>query len=160
MHAAPPPAVSTPPSPRYGFRKAQLGMSLADWRASAAWRQAATCSGQPEIRLVCRSPDQPLGKAFRARELTSTFQGGRLASISFTTSVDGFADAMAELRHACGNPTEIKHGRVKLDTGLTMSNVVMTWRNGRSTIHLSDPVAQGGRLRVTMSLDQQARDAA
>lgn len=161
MLLAPPPAATAPASPaaRYGFRKADLGMDLPSWRASAPSRASAACAQAPSGVVVCHTADQPLGERFRARELTHTFANGRLARISYTTSVDGFADAVAELEHDFGPPGGIKRDTTRLENGLDLPHVLMSWRNGRSTIRLSDPAANGGRLRVTFQLDAMAEPA-
>lgn len=157
---APPAAVPPPPAVRYGFRKAQIGMELAAWRASAPHRQAARCSAERPRVETCRVVDQPLGGSYRVRDLTSTFVDGRLARVSFTTSVDGFAFATAELKRAFGAPSEIWRDRVKLQNGFELPHVQMVWRNGRSTIQLDDPTRSGGRLSVTISDDARAGDLA
>ena len=155
--AAPPALPAPPPAPvRYGFRKAEIGMDLASWRASAPQRQSAPCAASSPGVLVCRTPDQPLGGDYRVRELSSTFVGGRLAKVSFSTSIDAFPFATAELKRAFGPPADIRRDRVRLQNGLDLPHVLMTWRNGRSTIRLSDPALRGGRLNVTIASDASA----
>lgn len=153
--AAPPPAPAVA-LVRYGFRKAEIGMELAAWRRSAPQRGVAECEGRGPRTEVCRTPDQPLGGGYQAREITSTFVEGRLARVSFTTSIDGFAYAMAELKGAFGAPGEVRRDRVRLANGLDLPHLEMTWRNGRSTIRLSDPARRGGRLSVVIAANAQA----
>ena len=152
----PPPVLAvTPPGvvSAAAFRKAQLGMSLSAWRASAPHRAAATCTPSTVGVLACRVRDQPLGGTYRARELTHVFVGGRLSSIAFTSSIDAFAFTVAELRREYGDPAEIVRDRVRLASGVSRPRVRMIWRRAGSTIRLTDPIGRGGRLAVVIAAD-------
>lgn len=161
--ASPPPlpAVTAATAPisskRFGFEGAELGMDIASWRASSPNRDRADCkpSHDPRI-LVCRTPALPLGGGYRTRDLTHVFVDGRLARVEFTTSVDGFAYATAALKGAFGQPATIVRDRVKISDGAALPHVRMTWRNGRSTIELSDPRPTGETLSVRFTLDAAA----
>jgi len=157
---APPPhaAAAAPaalPTRRYGFADAVLGETLAEWRASRPVRAKAPCvsaAGDPVV-MVCRGVDVELGGGYSARELSYAFVEGRLARISFRTSIDGFAYVTAALKKTSGAPDRI----VRDSLGPAgRPHVSMTWRNGRSTIFLSDPTADAVNLTVRFTLDALA----
>lgn len=156
---APPPAASasaaTLPARRYGFGDAWLGESLAEWLEVAPASVGVPCASSahdPSVQ-TCRRADLDLGAGYGARELSCTFVDGRLARIAFRTSIDGFAHVTAALKAKDGAPD-----RVVRDTlGRTgRPHVLMTWRNGRSTIELSDPLADTVHLGVRLTLDADA----
>lgn len=161
----PPPAAvaaapaAPPASPRYGFDQAWLGESLADWRASRPARATAACPAvpaQPSL-VVCRGPDVDVGGGFAARELSYVFVDGRLARISFRTSIDGFDYVTAALKKTVSAPAAI----VRDSLGRTdRPHVAITWRNGHSTIMLSDPTPDAAHLSVRFTLDALAGQAA
>jgi hypothetical protein len=95
--------------------------------------------------------DQPIGGGFYARSLTYRLVNDRLVAIEFRTSVDGFAFAVARLKHEFGPPTDIRRDTANLD-GRAFDHVAFTWRNGHSTIVLSDPTAPD-KVSVTMELN-------
>jgi hypothetical protein len=57
------------------------------------------------------------------------------------------------LKRSFGEPNRIVRDMVKLQDGAVFPHVMMTWRNGRSTIALSDPVMKGRTLSVQFSLN-------
>ena len=151
-------AVSTPaPGSRYGFADAWLGETLAEWRASRPVRAKAPCTEAKALDvLVCRGVDADLGGGYAARDLSYAFVAGRLARISFRTSIDGFDHVTAVLKKASGAPERI----VRDTLGPTgRPHVSMIWRNGRSTIVLSDPMADAVNLSVHFTLDALADKA-
>ncbi len=93
-----------------------------------------------------------------ARDPTYTFANGRLAKISFHSSIDGFAYATASLKHRFGLPNAIVRDRIIAADGLNCAHVGITWRNGRSTITLNDPTPDAAHLEVTMRLDKPVHD--
>ena len=131
-------------------------MDMAAWRASSPVRAASSCTAQGARLQVCRIPDQPLGPPPRARGLTATFVDDRLASLAFTASIDSFSAAVGELTGAYGKPAAVVHDTATLPDGSVLPHVAMTWRNGRSTIALSDPAGRGGRMSVRYRLDAAA----
>ncbi len=161
MPALPPPtppaaasALNPAPALRYGFADAWLGETLAEWRASRPARANAACGtgGGPAV-LVCRGAEADLGGGYAARELSYVFVDGRLARISFRTSIDGFAYVTAALKKDFSAPSQV----VRDSQGPAgRPHVSMTWRNGRSTIVLSDPVADAVHLSVRFTLDALA----
>ena len=98
-----------------------------------------------------------LSGGYLARGLTFTFVGQKLAAISFTSSIDGFSYATAALKHQCGEPTRIVHDDLKTVDGVSLPHVEMTWRNGRSTVKLDDPLPHSLVLSVHLQLDAAAK---
>jgi hypothetical protein len=94
-----------------------------------------------------------LGGSYWARNPTYKFLDGRLVGIAFQTSIDGFDFATATLKRSFGEPKRIVRDTVKLQDGAVFPHVMMTWRNGRSTIALSDPVMKGMTLSMEFSLN-------
>ena len=153
-HVAAAAPIPAPPS-RYGFAEAWLGETLAEWRASRPVRAKAPCAAAPgdHAVLVCRGVDVDLGGGYAARELSYAFVDGRLARISFRTSIDGFDHVTAALKKDFSTPSQI----VRDSLGATgRPHVSMTWRNGRSTIVLSDPLPDFTYLSVRFTIDALA----
>jgi hypothetical protein len=96
-------------------------------------------------------PDRPLGGGYFARDLTYRFIQGRLAQIRFHSSIDGFAFVVAKLKADFGEPADIRRGDIRL-YGQAFAHVAFIWRNGRSTIELSDP-ATPNQLAVSITSD-------
>jgi hypothetical protein len=138
----------------YGFAGTVLGQALNAWRTTAPGRGAACSPGAPHGDImVCHGDDIALGGGFMARDPTFTFVGGRLSKIWIRSSIDGFAFAMAALKHRFGQPHAIVRDRIIAADGLNRAHVAITWRNGRSTITLNDPSADAAHLEVNMHLD-------
>ena len=108
--------------------------------------------------LVCHGDGVAIGGGFMARDPTYTFVDGRLAKIVFRASIDGFAYAMAALKHRFGTPNAIVRDRILVADGVNRAHVAVTWRNGRSTITLNDPTADAAHLEVNMRLDATPRE--
>jgi hypothetical protein len=142
---------ATSPS-RYGFAGGELGMAFAAWRASSPAAAAAACTVQG-ARQSCALSPIPLGGGFKARNLTFTFQQGRLVAIAFDTSMDGFDYATAALKRRFGDPETILRNTVRTGDGGSLPHVEMIWRNGRSTIRLSDPLPSNLSLSVRFSVN-------
>ena len=163
MMAALPAAVSpSPPATfagtAYGLAGASLGEPASAWRSTTSGRAAACLAGAARDQiLVCRGDDIAIGGGFRAREPSYTFVNGRLSKIEFRTSIDGFSYAMALLKHRFGAPKTIVRDRIVVADGLDRAHVAVTWRNGRSTITLSDPTLDAAHLQVNMRLDALPR---
>jgi hypothetical protein len=156
----PPPPASIAPAvihsiaaqPRYGFDNTFLGMSLDAWRARHP--NAAACAAQAAGRiLTCLADPTPIGGGFLARRLTYQFLDRQLVQISFQTSINAFSDTTAMVQRAYGPPTKIVRDLVKIEDHAVFPHVLMTWRNGRSTIRLSDPVSPGVTLSMRYRLD-------
>jgi hypothetical protein len=142
-------AASTAAAPaHYGFAGVAIGASLADLHNA---RPKASCAPETKGVVNCAAPDQPLGGGYFARALDYRFIGGRLAQIRFRSSVDGFAFVVAKFKHDFGAPA----GELRDDINLynhQFPHVAFTWRNGRSTIQMSDP-ATPDQLEVTITFD-------
>lgn len=157
-------AASLPPAPvvqaapvRYGFDGAQLGTDFALWRASSPAARNIPCrEGGSNAVQICVVPATDLGGGYVARDLTFTFVDEKLAAIDFRTSIDGFNNATADLKRRFGEPTNIVRDSLKSVDGVVMPHVAMIWRNGRSTIRLSDPIKTSLALSVRLSLDADA----
>jgi hypothetical protein len=157
---APPPhaaaAAFAPASvPRYGFADAWMGMTLDQWRSSRPARAKVLCGGAPRdpAAVICRGADTELGGGYGARDLSYVFVDDRLARISFRTSIDGFAFVTSALKRSSGPPDQI----MRDSTGAAgRPHVSMVWRNGRSTIVLSDPLPDFSHLSVNFTLDSLA----
>jgi hypothetical protein len=147
--------LSAAPPLRYGFAGGELGMDFAAWRASSPAAAAAVCTVQG-VRQSCALSPIALGGGYKARNLTFTFQQGRLVSIAFVTSMDGFDYATAALKRRFGDPGTILRNTVRTGDGGSLPHVEMIWRNGRSTIELSDPLPSNLSLSVRFSLDGAA----
>jgi hypothetical protein len=142
----------------YGLAGAALGEPASIWRSTASGRAAACAPGPARDRiLVCHGADIAIGGGFMARDPTYTFVDGRLAKIVFRSSIDGFSYAMASLKHRFGAPKTIVRDRIIVADGLDRAHVAVTWRNGRSTIMLSDPTVDAAHLQVNMRLDAPPR---
>jgi hypothetical protein len=162
MIAAPPPptaaVVQTSQPVRYGFAGADLGADFAVWRASSEAARETPCrQGRSSAVQVCTMPAADLGGGYQARDLTFTFIDETLAAIDFKTSIDGFDNATAALKRRFGQPMQIVRDSLKSVDGSVMPHVTMIWRNGRSTIRLSDPMKAQLALSVRLSLDADAQ---
>jgi hypothetical protein len=142
------PPIAAVHTAQFGFGGVRIGAALAEFRR--AFPNAA-CTASGRAGLDCRLSDQPLGGGYYARDLTYRFVDGRLTAIQFHTSIDAFAFAVAKLKHEFGAPADIRRNTATL-YGYAFPHVTFTWRNGRSTIVLSDP-SEPNRLSVTMSLN-------
>ena len=121
---------------------AALGETADIWRSTATGREAGCKPGAVgDHILVCHGDGVAIGGGFMARDPTYTFVDGRLAKIVFRASIDGFAYAMAALKHRFGTPNAIVRDRILVADGVNRAHVAVTWRNGRSTITLNDPTA-------------------
>lgn len=136
----------------YGFGGVSIRDDMAKLRRA---RPKAACSPPVGEITDCRAPDQSLGGAYFARDLTYRFVGGRLKQIRFRSSIDGFAFVVARLRRDFGAPSEVRRDDVRL-RGRDLPHVAFAWRNGRSTIQLSDPDPDPMRLTVLITADDGA----
>ncbi len=172
--AAPPPAVAALPAPspkagapprlhqpmrfvRYGFKDADLGMTLAQWRASSPDHAEAPCAPathDPQV-VVCQ-PAPEVGGAYNKRDRLAVFVNGVLARLAFSTSIDSFDGVMARLDHTYGRPAKVVRNTIRLGDGLVLPHVLMTWTNGVATIRITDPDPPGGLLTVCATLDADA----
>jgi hypothetical protein len=146
------PIASAPPTQthpvRFGFAGVMIGADLEDLHRI---RPRATCMDKTPVLMDCLAPDQPLGGGYFARDLTYRFANGRLAEIRFHSSIDAFAFVVAKMKHDFGVPADIRRDDIRLD-GRAFPHVAFAWRNGRSTIRMSDP-ATPGQLEVAITMD-------
>lgn len=173
--AAPPPAIAapavpvaaearTPPEPvkivRYGLDQAELGMSLADWRAASPDNMQAACTPAPHQSqvVVCEASPRPAprGGYLSEQDRRAIFVDGVLAQVSFSTTIDAFDGVMARLDQTFGRPAEVVRDTIRLQDGLVLPRVQMTWTNGLATIRLTDPEAPGGLMHVRATLNDDA----
>ncbi len=158
--SAPQTANAIAPARRFGLGGADLGMPLKTWRSASAVNEAASCAGAASGRLqICHGAPMTLG-SYTTRDLSYAFIDGRLAQISFRLSIDGFDDVTGALRRHFGDPQRIVRDEVRVSDGLRLPHVLMVWRNGRSTITLSDPGSSGSALLVRLVVDQEAKPLA
>lgn len=154
MLAAPSLPVSAPPpvaARAFGLGDARIGMDLAAFQA----RPGVSCGpGRTAAITLCRGPDLVLGAGYAARDLTYRFLGGRLAQIRFRASIDAFSWVTARLKADDGQPSVIKRD-IAVFGQYSRPHVLMTWKNGRSTIALSDPV-EPAELSVSITRDAAA----
>ena len=145
----------SPAAETYGFNGAQLGMTLDAWRANAPASASLACgpSGSDGTTITCTADAVPLGNGYFARDIRYTFIRGRLIHLGFETSINGFDHVTAALKRRFGDPSTIVRDDVKLSHGAVLPHVLLTWRNSRSAIRLSDPEAGGDILTVRMDLD-------
>jgi len=174
MLAAPPPAIAAPPSPdaqhnttrepvrivRYGLDQAELGMSLADWRAASPDNGQAACTPaphQPQV-VVCDAPPRPAPKGgyLSEQDRRAVFVDGVLARVSYSTTIDAFDGVMARLDHTFGKPARVVRDTIRLQDGLVLPRVQMTWTNGLATIRVTDPQPPGGLMNVRATLNDDA----
>jgi hypothetical protein len=142
---------------RYGFDHAELGMSLADWRASSPDHANAPCAPtahDPHV-VVCE-PASEMGGAYSERNRQAVFVDGVLARLTFSTSIDSFDGVMARLDNTFGRPARIVRDTIRLGDGLVLPHVLMTWTNGLATIRVTDPEPPGGLLTVRATLNTNA----
>jgi hypothetical protein len=171
--AAAPPAIAALPAPsatagaaplhrpiriiHYGFEHADLGMTLAQWRASSPDQANAPCTPvarDPQV-IVCEPPSQ-VGGAYDKRDRRAVFVDGVLARLAFSTSIDSFDGVMARLDKTYGRPATVVRDTIRLSDGLVLPHVLMTWTNGLATIRVTDPEPSGGLLTVRATLDADA----
>lgn len=154
MIAQPPPL--SPPSSSaataFGLADARIGMELAAFRTRAG---IGCAPGKAPQVTVCHGPDLPLGGGYFARDLDYRFLDGRLVQIRFRSSVDAFSWVTARLKKDDGQPTAIARDELA-HSGKRLPHVTMTWKNGRSTIALSDPAPSLIQLGVTITRDAAA----
>jgi len=167
--STPPPAVAALPAPsaaataaphppepirivRYGFEHADLGMTLAQWRASSPDQATAPCAPRDPQIVVCE-PAPQMGGTYNKRDRRAVFVNGVLARLSFSTSIDSFDGVMARLDKTYGRPAKIVRDTIRLGDGLVLPHVLMTWTNGLATIRVTDPEPPGGLLTVRATLD-------
>ncbi len=168
---APPPAVAAPPAAvtaatpprepmrivRYGFEHADLGMSLAQWRAASPDQAAAPCAPAPrDPQVVVCEPAAEVGGPYSKRDRRAVFVDGVLARLAFSTSIDSFDGVMARLDKTYGRPARVVRDTIRLGDGLVLPHVLMTWTNGLATIRITDPEPPGGLLTVRATLDADA----
>jgi len=169
--STPPPAVAALPAPsaaataaphppepirivRYGFEHADLGMTLAQWRASSPDQATAPCAPEPrDPQIVVCEPAPQMGGTYNKRDRRAVFVNGVLARLSFSTSIDSFDGVMARLDKTYGRPAKIVRDTIQLGDGLVLPHVLMTWTNGLATIRVTDPEPPGGLLTVRATLD-------
>lgn len=133
-----------------------MGASLADLHGV---RPKASCAPEKAGVVDCAAPDQPLGGGYFARDLNYRFIDGRLAQIRFRSSIDGFAFVVAKLKHDFGEPADLRRDVAHL-YGHAFDHVAFTWRNGRSTIQMSDPVTPTQlEVKITFDADKSRLDA-
>jgi len=150
-------ASSSAAAPIYGFADAQMGEGIDAWRAAKPTRAALDCPAlphRPDTR-ICRGADVALGGGYFARQVDYTFVGGRLARISFRSSIDAFDNVTAALKGRFKAPDKIVRDMIK-DNWNARYHVAMQWKNGRSTITLSDPLPNTTQLEVRFTLDAMA----
>ncbi len=169
--STPPPAVAALPAPsatttapprahepirivRYGFEHADLGMTLAQWRAAAPDQATAPCAPEPHNpQIVVCEPATQMGGDYSKRDRRAVFVNGVLARLAFSTSIDSFDGVMARLDKTYGRPAKIVRDTIRLGDGLVLPHVLMTWTNGLATIRITDPEPPGGLLTVRATLD-------
>jgi hypothetical protein len=150
------PASASAPAPkfvRYGLDRAELGMSMADWRALSPDNAQAPCaasSGDPCV-TVCE-PAPGTGDVSE-RNRKAVFVNGVLVGLAFSTSIDSFDGVMARLDKTFGKPAQVVRDTIQLSDGLVLPRVRMTWTNGLATIRLTDPQPPGGLLNVRATLN-------
>jgi hypothetical protein len=160
--ALPPPAIAAPPAAplrivHYGFEHADLGMTLAQWRAASPDQASAPCAPTPhDPHVVVCQPDSVVGDTYSKRNRRAVFVDGVLARVAFSTSIDSFDNVMAPLDKTFGRPAKIVRDTIRLRDGLVLPHVLMTWTNGLATIRITDPEPPGGLLTVRATLDADA----
>jgi hypothetical protein len=163
------------------FKGAELGMSLADWKAAPFPARtsnpvAAACSNDPsgaaaglkvtaaQARLgeiVCTyisaepgSPDWeviPITDQIMADHVIYGFRAGRLTSISYQTSVDAFDNVVARIKAQIGPSSEVQRDLLHTRWGVDLQRVKMFWRTPDGSAQLVDPFARPDKLSVTLS---------
>lgn len=170
--ATPPPAVAALPAPtagasapphapmrivHYGFEHADLGMSLAQWRAASPDQAQAPCAPTPrDPQIVVCQPAPAVDGPYSKQDRRAVFVNGVLARLAFSTSIDSFDGVMARLDKTYGRPAKIVRDTIRLRDGLILPHVLMTWTNGLATIRITDPEPPGGLLTVRATLDADA----
>lgn len=153
--AASTPARSAAPAAAqpFGLADIRIGMDLASFKS----RPKVGCApGKAQGVTVCSAPDRALGGGYFARDLTYCFVDGRLAQIRFRSSIDAFSWVTAQLKKDDGQPSAIKRDTAVFNSGVRLPHVLMTWKNGRSTITLNDPVQSLTQLSVSITRDTDA----
>ena len=153
VHPAPSPGAAQP----FGLGEERIGM---DMTAFASQPKVSCAPGKAADVTVCHGPDRQLGGGYFARDLTYRFVGGRLAQIRFSSSIDAFSWVTAQLKKDDGQPSAIARDIAVLKGGATLPHMLVTWKNGRSTIALSDPVQPPTQLSVSITRDAAAAELA
>ena len=134
-----------------------IGAKLADLHDI---RPKASCAPEKNGVVDCFARDQPVGGGYFASDLDYRFIDGHLAQIRFKSSIDGFAFVVAKLKHDFGQPANLRRDDVRL-YGHGFAHVTFMWRNGRSTIRMSDPVTPNQlAVTITFDADESRLDAA
>ncbi|MBE7218643.1 MAG: hypothetical protein INR64_09255, partial [Caulobacteraceae bacterium] len=105
-YAAPPPALS----------RDQLGLGLDAWRATPG-AAGAQCAPPQGASQTCTIAAAPLGGAYRARDLTYTFEDGRLTRIAFDASIDALPYAAAVVKRQFGAPATTRRDSIQTPDG-------------------------------------------
>jgi len=108
--------------------------------------------------VVCDAPPRPApeGAYLSERDRRAVFVDGVLARVSYSTTIDAFDGVMARLDHTFGRPAQVVRDTIRLQDGLVLPRVRMTWTNGVATIRLTDPEAPGGLMDVRATLNDDA----
>ena len=109
-------------------------------------RLAQTAAPESQDPLVATNAVQEqlrrgFGDRYRARELAYGFVDGRLASVRFRSSVDGFAFVTAAMKQAYGEPAAITRDDIRLANGFSMPHVALRWKTAHGQ---ALPAADGG----------------
>jgi hypothetical protein len=163
------------------FKGAELGMSLADWKAAPFPARisspvAAVCSNDPQGaaaglkvtaaqarfgEIVCTyvsagtgSPDWqviPITDQFMADHVIYGFRAGRLTSITYQTSADAFDNVVARIKAQIGPSSQVQRDRMPTRWGVDLQRVKMFWRTPAASAQLVDPSTRPDKLSVTLS---------
>lgn len=171
-----PPAVSTQVATPLSFDGAELGMTVAAWKAlppPPGIGQSAAPDCGPAVAAALR--DEPTGVApsgggttcaydarygndvllrsarlddrYRIEGLRYRFADGRLAEVAYTASIDAYDDITARLTRKYGPPVQTIRDMLKTTAG-RFRRVRQTWRTPSGVVRLDDPTADPLRLGV------------
>ncbi|MBE7219404.1 MAG: hypothetical protein INR64_13095, partial [Caulobacteraceae bacterium] len=100
---------------------------------------------------TCTIAAAPLGGAYRARDLTYTFEDGRLTRIAFDASIDALPYAAAVVKRQFGAPATTRRDSIQTPDG-PLEHLAYTWAGHGASARLSDPTRASDRLQVVLSL--------
>jgi hypothetical protein len=169
------------PAPDLRLVDAEIGMTLAEWRAlpmpSGLTSQAgADCGAVPPSAVAkAVNGDAPkahstvvcdyethygkvslrqsirINRKYLARDPRYTFLNGRLAQIEFHASIDAFNAVMAAIDRAYGPSTETVRDDGPMYDDVRLPRVRKVWRLAAGLIQVTDPSSRPDELAVQLS---------
>lgn len=169
--AAPGPPINqhlfgTRPGPNLRFVDAEMGMTLAQWKAlpplsGLASQSEAECGAGPSGGVVCDNTTHygkvslaqsaRINRNYLAEDPRYTFVNGRLVEIEFHASIDAFNAIMSAIESPYGPATETDRDVGPTYDGVRLPRVRKIWRLAPGSIEVIDPSSRPDELAVRLS---------